>query len=124
VHKFFYLFAALVWTGVILFGCLIQASDVPTIRISNIDKLVHAFFYFVFTILWFLTFYKVIINVNFVHSLLFSFLFSILLGIFIEILQETLTTTRHGDLLDVLANISGSLLAIISVRLSLGKTNK
>jgi VanZ family protein len=37
---------------------------------------------------------------------------SILYGIVIEILQETTTTTRNADILDVLANFTGTLSAL------------
>lgn len=38
---------------------------------------------------------------------------SILYGMLIEVLQETLTTTRHADIMDVLANFCGAALALI-----------
>jgi VanZ family protein len=47
--------------------------------------------------------------------LLFSCLFSVLFGLAIEVIQAKFTTTRSGDLLDVLANISGAILAFILV---------
>ena len=33
-----------------------KSSAVPVVQIANLDKMVHAFFYFVFTLLWFLYF--------------------------------------------------------------------
>ena len=34
-------------------------------------------------------------------------------GILIEVLQETCTTTRHADIFDVLANLSGATIALL-----------
>jgi hypothetical protein len=39
--------------GVVLYLCLVQ-SDKPVVTIENLDKVVHAFFHFVFTSLWIL----------------------------------------------------------------------
>ena len=39
-------------------------------------------------------------------------MFSIFFGIAIEIAQALFTTTRKGDLVDVLANLSGAILAV------------
>jgi len=47
--------------------------------------------------------------------LLISFLLSFGFGISIEILQELFTTTRHADLFDVLANLTGATIAILGV---------
>lgn len=49
--------------------------------------------------------------------LIASFLFSVFFGIGIEIAQELFTTTRHAEVFDVLANLSGATLAVAMVLL-------
>lgn len=45
------------------------------------------------------------------------FLVSVTYGILIEILQEVFTTTRKADIMDVLANAIGGLIAVIGLAL-------
>lgn len=115
VLKQVFFFAALFWTGVILFFCLIKSSDIPQIAIPNLDKVIHAFFHFVFVWLWFLFFKKKLISSNNYNLLTITFVFSLTLGIVIEMVQQFFTVSRSGDPLDVLANIFGAALALISI---------
>jgi VanZ family protein len=108
---------ALFWTGIIAFFCLVQLNNVPLGNVSNIDKYVHAFFYFVFTSLWFLFFKKQMNSTNSKKPLVFAFLLSFFCGLSIEVLQELCTQTRHADIFDVLANILGSSLAVVFILL-------
>nr|WP_315231341.1 VanZ family protein [uncultured Flavobacterium sp.] len=110
--KQIYFLAALLWAGVIAFFCLIQLNNVPLGEVSNLDKLVHVFFHFVLTILCFLFVQKYTNAVNSLKSILISLLFSVFFGIGIEIAQELFTTTRHADVFDVLANLSGAILGV------------
>jgi VanZ family protein len=112
VPKQFYFWAALFWTGLIFFFCLIKSSDIPAVQIANLDKVVHSFFHFVFTSLWFLYFKKQLNSFNFFKPLALSFTFSVFFGIAIEIAQALFTTTRKGDWIDVVANMSGAALAV------------
>ncbi len=113
--KNLFFWIALSWTVVVAFFCLTTSNTIPSINIPNLDKLAHAFFHFVFTLLWFLFFKKQVKKRNETKLLLFSCLFSVLFGLAIEVIQAKFTTTRSGDLLDVLANISGAILAFILV---------
>lgn len=45
-----------------------------------------------------------------------SFLFSVIYGIIIEVLQMTFTESRHGDILDVLANTCGAVVGVLLVK--------
>jgi VanZ family protein len=112
VPKQIYFFAALLWAGVIAFFCLIQLNNVPLGEVSNLDKLVHVFFHFVLTILCFLFVQKYTNAINSLKPILISLLFSVFFGIGIEIAQELFTTTRHADVFDVLANLSGAILGV------------
>lgn len=115
VLKQFYFGAAVFWTGIIVYFSLVQCNDLPFKSVSNIDKLVHSFFHFVFIILWFLYFNIKLKCLKLTKFLLISVVFSMFFGIGIEILQEILTTSRHADVVDVFANISGASLASIFI---------
>ena len=112
--KVFFLIA-LFWTGIILFFCLASFKDVPLESVSNIDKYVHTFFYFVFTSAWFLFLKKQMKNSSKIKLITISFTLSVLFGIGIEMLQEFFTTTRHADIYDVLANTTGAILAVLII---------
>lgn len=117
VLKKLFFFTALCWTGIIAFLSLVQLNNVPLGNVPNIDKYVHAFFYFWFTSLWFLFLKKQINNTSSFKPLAISFMLSVFFGITIEILQELCTTTRKAELSDVLANITGATLAVIVILL-------
>jgi VanZ family protein len=96
----------------VIFFCLVRSSAIPVVvQIENLDKIVHAFFHFVFSALWFLFFEKQLKSTNLWKPLLLSFLLSFFFGIGIEIVQGMFTTSRKGDFLDILANTSGAILA-------------
>jgi VanZ family protein len=123
VRKKIFLYSALLWSGVILFFCLENSKNIPLIDIQYIDKIIHAIFHFVFTTLWFLYFKKKLKSSNNFRLLSFSLMGSFFFGITIEIMQELFTTTRSADVFDVLANVSGSSIAVISISL-LNRYNK
>ncbi|WP_073367118.1 VanZ family protein [Flavobacterium fluvii] len=115
MRKLFFLLAALFWSGVILFFCLIKSNDIPTINVPYVDKAVHAVFHFVFTLLWFLFFKKKLDTSNIFRPLVISFVFSFFFGVAIELMQKFFTTTRSADVIDELANLSGAALAVIAI---------
>ncbi|MGL2965714.1 VanZ family protein [Flavobacterium sp. XGLA_31] len=103
---------AIGWTAVIAVLCLVKFGKLPTIPLSGADKYVHFTFHFIFTLLWGHVLWlgqnsrslKIIAKVVAV---------SLVYGILIEFLQETCTLTRHADILDVLANLSGAVMAFL-----------
>ena len=103
---------AVLWTGVVLYFCLVQSDKLPVVTIENLDKVVHAFFHFVFTSLWILFLKIQIKNPNSYKPYIVSFLFSVLFGVTIEIMQGQYATSRKEDVLDVVANIAGAALAV------------
>ncbi|MCV9928534.1 VanZ family protein [Flavobacterium sp. LS1R49] len=117
LKQIFFLCSALLWTGIIVFLCLTESSNIPAVNIPNIDKLVHFCFYFGFTLLWFLFLKKQFKSKNNYKPLLVSFVFSVFFGITIEILQSEYTLTRSADMMDFLANSIGATSAIIAVLL-------
>lgn len=115
MRKNFFLFSALFWTGVILFFCLVKSNELPQVEIPNLDKAVHFFFHFVFTVLWFLFLKKKLKTSSNFRPLVIAFVFSFFFGIAIELMQQFFTDTRSADLIDELANLSGAICAIIAI---------
>lgn len=113
MHKKIYFWIALLWTLVVLFLCLTSSGNIPKISVLYIDKLIHIFFHFVFTVLWVLFFKVQIESSKKWKSLFISFMLSFFFGITIELFQELFTTTRSADVFDVFANVTGSSLATI-----------
>lgn len=106
---------ALFWTALVAYLSLVRSGKIPQIDIQNIDKIIHLIFYFALTLLWFLFLKKHINSPNNGKSLSISFVFSIVFGIIIEFIQEFYTATRQADAFDVLANATGSILAVIAI---------
>lgn len=75
-----------------------------TVPINNVDKIKHAFAYFVLSYSWMLVFYQRG-DLTKYRKILCLFLF--LYGVLMEVLQITITSYRQGDFLDLLANFSG-----------------
>jgi len=96
---------------------LIKSDEIPQIGmdIPNLDKVVHAFMHFVFTLLWFFYFKKKIGNLKNYKLLLISLVLSFFFGIAIELMQRFFTVTRNADVYDVFANVSGATLAVIVI---------
>jgi VanZ family protein len=108
------------WALFILVLCGIpgnQISKVKIIEIPHFDKFVHFLFYFVFTLL--------LISENntqkshrkvTVNAILIAAVFSLCYGAFIEVLQKEIFVRRSGDIMDMIANTLGFLVAVISYR--------
>lgn len=110
-----YLCAALFWSGLIIFLCLLKSSDIPQIEIPYLDKVIHAGLHFVFTLLWFFYFKNKIGSMKNLKLLLISLVLSIFFGIVIELMQKFFTVTRSADVFDVIANLFGATLAVVSI---------
>jgi len=96
---------------VICYGSLMNAQAIPGLEFKFVDKLMHICAYTVLTGTLINAMYK-----NDVWStkqslvVLSSMTFY---GIFIEILQKTMTESRNFDILDVVANVTGTVLAFL-----------
>ncbi|MCF6347379.1 MAG: VanZ family protein [Flavobacteriaceae bacterium] len=88
---------------------LVHLNGVPSIKISNSDKLGHFVAYLLLSLSWFYA----LKNFPKIYILVF---FLISYGIIIEVLQGVLTTYRQADFYDVIANVAGVLFAIILYR--------
>ncbi|WP_262710884.1 VanZ family protein [Maribacter algarum] len=86
-----------------------QGPHVSRFNIPHADKIVHFVFYFVACILG--TFFlreRTKGNLPFKKAVVIMILGTIFFGILMEVLQYSMTVTRTGDLLDGLANTTGS----------------
>jgi VanZ family protein len=79
-------------------------DKVPIIKIPHIDKIVHFLMYFGFMSVIIFENRKLINNVR---QLLLISLIPLFYGILMEVLQSVLTTSRTGDIFDVLFNTIG-----------------
>lgn len=110
----FILSIAILWTLSIAFLCLVQLHDLPSFGVSEMDKYVHFTFHFTFTLLWSGYFWRTQKSIV-IKTVFKVFLASVAYGILIEFLQSALTTTRKGDVMDVLANTTGASIAVIAL---------
>lgn len=111
---------SIIWAIFILVLCTIpgnQINKVKFIDIPHLDKFVHFFFYFVFTLLLISennkqrTLRKVSVD-----AILIAATISLSYGALIEILQKVLIINRGADIMDLIANTFGFLLAALSYR--------
>lgn len=107
---------AIVCSGIITYFCLTDSSNIPTVNIPSMDKIVHFCFHFGFTFSWILFFKKELKGKapDDYKAYFISFIFSVFFGITIEILQSVLTTTRQADVADILANAIGALFGVFT----------
>ena len=110
---------AVIWTLLIFYLCLNDASGLPTVSIKNIDKIIHFVFYFVFVFLWI----KSIKPIS-MYYFLIVVVIAIIIGISIEFLQEKFTQNRVFDWYDILANSMGAITSFILVKSSQSIQNK
>lgn len=111
-----YFAAAFLWTVFVTALCLVSTSslkDIDVIELSGKDKIAHMFFYFVFTITWFLFFKSRYGDNATVRSSVF--LIATAYGGLIEIIQYLFTSERSADIMDALANSAGSGLAVLII---------
>lgn len=92
---------------------MVSISDVPKVSILGKDKSVHSFFYFVFSVLWFLFLTKEMPQWGFARKAILVVFSALVYGAVIEVCQEQFTTSRKADVCDVIANVTGSIIAIL-----------
>lgn len=83
------------------------------LEIKSSDKILHILAYFTLSSIWFLALQKQMGNLYFKLALILSL---IAYGIILEALQNGITSYRTGDILDVIANTIGILLALLFSR--------
>ena len=112
-----YNWPSILWAAFILVICLMPGRHVPRITIPHFDKVVHTAIYLIFGAL---TYYGWTRQHGFesLHqkTLIKIIILLSLYGFTVEILQETLTVDRHFELLDELANATGSVIGALTGR--------
>ena len=112
-NKRLLLMLAVLYSGVITVLFFISTSGLPRISFSSIDKVVHATIFFLLACIWQL---YVMQKNGGQLSWRKSFrilLWSLFYGIIIEVFQGLFTVSRSPDVLDVVANLVGSLIGIV-----------
>ena len=108
------IFIAISITIFIAILSLINTDNIPLESFSNSDKVYHAIAYFFLMLSWLYTFHKKeAFNKNVKYLILACFIY----GIIIEVLQGVTTTYRTASYLDMLANGSGVVLAVLAFHL-------
>ena len=112
-NKFF--LAAILWTVFITVACLVSAdnfSELEKVEMPAKDKLLHGLFYFVFTILWSYGLRTLKIS-DALKRRIWAFVIAVGYGILMEICQMVMTNSRSADVVDALANSTGSAIAVL-----------
>ena len=107
---------AIVWNIFVIVASLMPKNDIPDLNlilIPHLDKVIHFIMYAVLTVLILqknrIFFDKKIQN----RSLLFTVLYSCFTGFFLEIMQNSFIIGRFFDIFDILANITGTIFAVL-----------
>lgn len=106
--KKYSLLLAVVWTLLIVVGSLMSGKSLNSaglFHIPNLDKLIHAASYFLFVFLWSMALVKSKTQKTVIQIVATG----IVLGLAVEFAQKLLTTDRHFENLDIIANIIGSI---------------
>lgn len=113
------LYIAILNTVVITFLSLTSLKlNTDAISFSNLDKLEHAFAYFVFACSWLYAFPQAI---NSRKKRIYISIAVFLYGILMEGFQMQFTNYRQGDFFDIIANTTGVVFAFISFKWFLEK---
>jgi VanZ family protein len=102
---------AYTWTLIIFYLSLAPSDTFPEVGVWNADKLVHTLVYFGQTTLFILAFFRLGPQNKKIYLML-PLAISLFTGTVTELLQGINGIGRHPDWLDMLANTSGSILAI------------
>ena len=127
-HKIIFIIAVF-YTIALTLGSLIRPVKILQNPISNFDKLLPAGAYFGLTALWiFWVLFKRSSKTQ-TTSLKKSWqifagisIIAVLYGVLMEVLQGTLTSYRTPDAWDILANTTGSVLALVACLLYINKS--
>ena len=108
---------AIIWGIIIFIMSSLPGDDIPKSFIINIpfaDKIIHFSMYFLLVILILLGFLRKSKNILIIRKFLFAFFISLLYGILMEVLQYFVFIMRSADLMDIVANITGSLIGLLT----------
>jgi len=111
-----YFLPAIAWIVTITVLSLVSARNLKkfSVDIINFDKLAHIFIYLVLSFLLAWGLKKVIKHKNLSLKLLAGvFIFTSLYGLSMEITQKLISTGRHFEYYDIIANIIGSFIGVL-----------
>jgi VanZ family protein len=102
------------WLAIICYGLFIPANELPTkpfINFPHFDKFVHAFLFFVLSLLLFRPYKKLNLKYYF-----FAPATALFFGALLESVQRFLSSSRSSDFYDFIANLSGIVLSVFFYR--------
>ncbi len=110
----FYFIPALIWFAASLYLFIMPGTELPKVNVQFIDKIAHVVIFFVLVALitWPFLFSETENRIKKKWFLGIT-LISILYGIVIEFVQENLVQNRSFDIVDMVADAIGSLLAFL-----------
>ena len=109
-------FPAILWAGFVMTVSVVHVPDIssPIEKLISQDKLAHAVVYLVLTFFLGWGYYRKGSRGG--RHLLTSAVVSSLYGVGVELLQFSFFPHRHFELLDIFANIIGSLLGLFALK--------
>lgn len=99
------------WAVVVLWASLDARPFRPLVRMFSWDKLQHAGAYALLTLFGGLAL-RTLLRSRPLFCWLTAFAFSLCYGAVVEVLQHAVTRSRHGDPLDLLADLVGGLIIV------------
>ena len=105
---------ATAWTIILIVATLVPKGVVSQSNFLNIphfDKVSHLCSYALLVFLWSITLKE---KTSKIRAARIAFYGSICLGVLLEILQWQLNVGRHFEILDIIANIIGSIIGLIA----------
>ena len=119
-HKWLWLTFGVLYVGSITALSLARFILNPMLRdIPNSDKIGHTIAYFCFVLVWFIYFFfakNETWPMRRSYTVAFAFAFGY--GVLMELAQGSLTTYRSQDFMDIIANTSGAILAVLLIIVS------
>lgn len=85
-------------------------EDVDVLKIPYLDKIVHFALYFLLMLVIIIEHRRSLSNTR---LLILVALIPVIFGSIIELMQSDLTTTRHGDILDIFSNSAGVFCSVL-----------
>ena len=109
------------YKSIIVFLLIFIASVIPGDKVqkvnwfnlNNVDKLFHLGMYFCLSFVLILDLIKSMSGFSLAKIFGYTALITVSYGGFLEIFQSVLTNSRSGDLMDLVFNIAGTILAVI-----------
>lgn len=111
IKKMLLFWKPVLWLALICYGLFLPANDLPIkpfLRIPHFDKIVHFSLFFILCLLLFRP-----IKLLKLKQYIWAPFFSISLSALLELIQHNITSSRHSDLLDFIANSTGVLMSIL-----------